>query len=109
MSNEQLAAWELELLSMVPVPVGRLMTHPISKCKGKICCVHNPSDHLMKNWPQVYRADRKIMERTCPHGVGHPDPDDLRVRNNPAVEGVHGCDGCCQGKFPLKHPDQDQV
>lgn len=29
------------------------------------------------------------MERICPHGVGHPDPDDT----NPDT--VHGCDGCC--------------
>jgi hypothetical protein len=30
-----------------------------------------------------------MMERTCRHGVGHPDPDDL----NPDT--IHGCDGCC--------------
>jgi hypothetical protein len=30
------------------------------------------------------------MERICPHGVGHPDPDDVF-----ATDTVHGCDGCC--------------
>lgn len=41
-------------------------------------------------WPQHWRGDRHLMERICPHGVGHPDPDDI----NP--DGVHGCDGCCR-------------
>ena len=43
-----------------------------------------------------WRFDRSIMERVCPHGVGHPDPDDLSFR---AIHGdqdaTHGCDGCC--------------
>jgi hypothetical protein len=34
------------------------------------------------------------MERICDHGIGHPDPDDIRVRER-WDEGVHGCDGCC--------------
>lgn len=34
------------------------------------------------------------MERICKHGIGHPDPDDLKVQSSWA-EGVHGCDGCC--------------
>jgi hypothetical protein len=33
------------------------------------------------------------MERICPHGIGHPDPDDPAFKN--PIEGVHGCDGCC--------------
>lgn len=32
----------------------------------------------------------KHSERTCPHGVGHPDPDDVLNEDK-----VHGCDGCC--------------
>lgn len=41
------------------------------------------------------------MERICPHGVGHPDPDHIafveRVagKDVASVEAVHGCDGCC--------------
>jgi hypothetical protein len=43
------------------------------------------------------------MERICPHGVGHPDPDDLAYRISIAKKmgkdtkylGIHGCDGCC--------------
>jgi hypothetical protein len=37
------------------------------------------------------------MERVCPHGVGHPDPDDINVILGP--EKVHGCDGCCEGAY----------
>ena len=65
------------------------VTHSPDKCKGQHCCVHNPSDHHMKDWPQNYRTDRGITERICPHGVGHPDPDD------PTTDTTHGCDGCC--------------
>jgi hypothetical protein len=65
--------------------------HPQDNCAGRPCCVHNPSDHHMKDWPQHYRMDRGLMERICSHGVGHPDPDDV----NPDI--VHGCDGCCAG------------
>ena len=48
----------------------------------------NPLAHCRTHW----REDRFIMERICEHGVGHPDPDDKRVREG---DGVHGCDGCC--------------
>ena len=65
-------------------------THHRDDCQGRPCAVHHPSGHRMADWPQVWRADRRITERTCPHGVGHPDPDD------PAAGRVHGCDGCCK-------------
>lgn len=68
-----------------------LLTHDESQCDGRACCVHNPSEHHMRTWPQRWRADRYMMERICPHNVGHPDPDDLNPNH------VHGCDGCCQG------------
>jgi hypothetical protein len=63
--------------------------HPSYKCEGQSCCIHNPSDHHMKEWRQHWRDDRGIMERICPHGTGHPDPDD------PSLNTSHGCDGCC--------------
>jgi hypothetical protein len=73
--------------------------HDPAQCEGQPCCIHHPSDHHMVDWRQVYRGDRGIMERICPHGVGHPDPDDLGIRTG-ADEGIHGCDGCCS------RPDQ---
>lgn len=58
------------------------------------CAIHAPTNHHMRMWPMIYRTDRGIIERQCEHDVGHPDPDDYRVRHSVA-EGVHGCDGCC--------------
>lgn len=69
--------------------------HSPEKCAGDVCCIHNPTNHHMITWRQNWRGDKGMMERFCPHGIGHPDPDDLRVRTTPGV-GVHGCDGCCR-------------
>lgn len=66
------------------------------------CPVHAPTPHPMRDWPLHWRDDRRLMERRCPHGVGHPDPDHLahtarlRGRKRAEVESVHGCDGCCR-------------
>ena len=50
----------------------------------------------MTAWPQNWRADAKKMERLCPHGVGHPDPDDVAFNKTIKRDvSVHGCDGCC--------------
>ena len=54
------------------------------------CTIHAPSFHHMRNWPLLWRGDRRIFERTCPHGIGHPDPDTPSI-----IDTVHGCDGCC--------------
>lgn len=42
------------------------------------CAVHNPSDHPLKRFPLHWRWDKRIFERICECGVGHPDPDSLR-------------------------------
>lgn len=75
----------------------RLTTHPPDKCAGRPCVVHAPSDHHMRDWPTLYRADKGMTERTCPHGVGHPDPDDLawQISEGRDYQALHGCDGCC--------------
>ena len=66
--------------------------HDMKKCAGQFCTIHNRSDHSMRSFPQVYRWDKALMERICPHGIGHPDPDEI----NPDT--VHGCEGCCYDK-----------
>jgi len=77
--------------------------HSETGCNGHPCCIHHPSDHSMKDFPMNWRGDRGIMERICPHGIGHPDPDDnafiRRTRGDKIAdaEGIHGCDGCCSG------------
>lgn len=70
-----------------------LTTHDKTKCVGEYCTIHNNSPHHMVKWTQNWRSDREIMERICPHGVGHPDPDDPKFLDE--YERVHGCDGCC--------------
>jgi hypothetical protein len=60
----------------------------------------------MREWPMLFRYDRGIMERTCEHGTGHPDPDDAAYRlwfyetydKGDYDPGVHGCDLCCGSK-----------
>ena len=72
--------------------------HPESDdCRKFHCAVHNPSDNVMSSFPYNWREDRGIMERICPHGVGHPDLDSAAflIRTGYAYENVHGCDGCC--------------
>lgn len=72
-------------------------THPPTQCAGRACIVHNPSDHHMREWDINYRGDKGISERTCPHGIGHTDPDDVAwlESTDRAYLTIHGCDGCC--------------
>jgi hypothetical protein len=73
-----------------------LRVHGPKACTGERCPIHNPTKHHMNTWAHNWREDRGILERVCPcHGVGHPDPDDVRVRFQPH-KGVHGCHGCCR-------------
>lgn len=73
--------------------------HPETACRteGHPCVIHSPSDHHMQGWRLLWRGDRGMFERTCEHGVGHPDPDDFgyHERNGRSHLGSHGCDGCC--------------
>lgn len=92
----------------------RLRAHPAFMCEGKVCCIHNPSAHSMSSWAQYWREDRGLMERTCSHGVGHPDPDDIAFRleheglEMAYIDAIHGCDGCCRGTNYFPHaPEQE--
>lgn len=76
--------------------------HAASRCAGRPCVIHNPSDHRMRGWPTNFRTGGLFdikpahMERMCEHGTGHPDPDDAAFWASRGVDvGVHGCDGCC--------------
>lgn len=88
--------------------------HPFVKCMGRHCTLHNPSDHVMKDWALNWRSDKGIFERICPHGIGHDDPDDIAYRRTlEPIElrgyvGIHGCDGCCAGKYD-EIQEEDQV
>ena len=72
-----------------------LRVHQKDECMNpEVCSIHNRTDHHMRSFKQFYRFDRGIMERICTHGIGHPDPDDIRILNGDD-NGIHGCDGCC--------------
>lgn len=100
--DEASIAWlALELDLMRPRRMGQFKAHDHEVCAGEFCCIHNPSEHSLNGAPLQLRADRApLMERVCPHGVGHPDPDSLAYINRTwpdrgKYEDVHGCDGCC--------------
>jgi hypothetical protein len=95
MSADYIFADAAEPIFGIQQGMSLLRVHDPAKCAGDACCIHNPSDHHMRTWPQNWRGDKAMMERLCPHGVGHPDPDDLAVRTT-RWAGVHGCDGCCR-------------
>lgn len=75
-----------------------IVTHAPDKCEGHHCCIHNPSEHHMRNWTMYWRDDKGVMERLCPeHSVGHPDPDDAAFNRRQGRDylNIHGCCGCC--------------
>jgi hypothetical protein len=75
---------------------GSIVHHRKDQCRGGHCPFHNPSDHIMVDWDMFLR-ETGLIERICPHGVGHPDPDSAAFlnANGGGGYGVHGCDGCC--------------
>lgn len=91
----------------------KILGHRRCDCESQEhCCVHKPSDHHMVTWTQNWRQDTGVMERICPCGVGHPDPDHIAyVRSKLGdkvadTQLVHGCCGCCSQapKTPRKTP-----
>lgn len=86
--------------------------HDGARCVGDYCVIHNPSPHPLSGWPLWWRQDRKMFERICSHGVGHPDPDQWHYWQatlpplEAAAELVHTCCGCCTGgiKKPCSIP-----
>lgn len=75
----------------------KLKVHSRQDCRGPVCPIHNPTPHHMREWPMIWRGDRRIFERICEHGIGHPDPDDQEAKLfiQGLRDGIHGCDGCC--------------
>ena len=79
------------------------------------CFIHNPSNHKMRDWPIILRAST-LIERMCPHGVGHPDPDSVaylnwhskKIGHFDAAYDWHGCDGCCR-EFEVVPADYGQT
>lgn len=70
--------------------------HEANFCHGDTCVIHKKTDHSMRSFPQHWRDDIKMMERLCPCGVGHPDPDNAWYAESSSW--VHGCcpKYCCR-------------
>lgn len=72
---------------------------PNRDCFANGCVIHAPTREAEAIGPTHYREDRRMMERICKHGVGHPDPDAQRWAERTfgpdPNRGIHGCDGCC--------------
>jgi hypothetical protein len=93
------------------LPDGTLLkTHPESTCQGNNCCIHSPSDHPLREAPQLWNPRFKTVYRMCVHGHVHPDFDDFVFKARSGVShsllaliGAHDCDGCCH--WPTR--DQD--
>lgn len=79
---------------------GRIRHHARKNCSTDLYCpFHDPSMHVMADWPMSLR-ETGLIERICPHGVGHPDPDSAAFiatgYGHPVQTWLtHGCDGCC--------------
>lgn len=85
------------------LPDGTLLrTHAAHACRGNHCSIHNPSDHPLRDAPQLWDPRFKSIYRMCTHGVVHVDPDDFKFKWRAGVSlqvlalvSVHNCDGCC--------------
>ena len=85
---------------------GNTIHKPDDCATDPVCVVHNPTDHHMRDWRLNWRGDRGIVERICPHGIGHPDPDQFEYWRSLGreYEAVHGCDGCCEMAYGYQTP-----
>lgn len=82
-----------------------LSTHGPSLCSGQYCCIHNPSDHPLKNAPMVWIGEVRLITRRCECGALHPDPDAMAHMNLMTLlgratwyDGWHRCcpSRCCE-------------
>jgi hypothetical protein len=88
---------------------GARYVHNAIECAGDHCCIHNPSRHHMRYWPQAIGAKGfpdsagTITKRLCSHGFAHPDPDSIAFRGLECV--MHECDGCCEPPIEMTVPE----
>lgn len=86
---------------MEPLLASSWAFHGPESCGGRACPFHAPSRHHMVAWPiaMPITVDDLVIERVCPHGILHPDPDSLDLAEifDPTVKVLyqHPCCGCC--------------
>jgi hypothetical protein len=69
-------------------------SHDESQCEAVTCPMHKRTDHHMRGFKQFFLHGWDIVVRVCPHGVKHPDPDDMYAMSSEYAEN-HNCDACC--------------
>lgn len=84
---------------------GQPMTvHDKATCLGEYCVIHHPMPGFGSDWPTHWRGDdlfdiRRLMERICPHGVGHPAREQydywIATGQLSAMAPHGGCMTCC--------------
>ena len=89
--------------------------HSRETCDGSYCAIHNPSDHPLKDAPIIIRGANPFslkphgfIERVCPCGIGHSDPDSVAYFDGRGImgTGVHGCCGhCVEGNYEKLNGD----
>lgn len=94
------------------IPEAYLQVHSRGATCEIRCCIHNPSDHSLKEAGRVWRPCFGRVDRRCSHGILHPDPDDLWFKRNgegwedPDIAAElrldHDCDGCCVANKPAE-------
>lgn len=85
----------------LPAGVRAMVVHDATACTGRECVIHNPTEHPMRRFPLHWRADRAIFERLCPHGVGHPDPDQQAYWREQAARDVNAWDVAPDDEFGI--------
>lgn len=80
--------------------------HAISDCYVNGCAIHHPTDNVMRDFPYDWRGDTGVLERICPHGIGHPDIDSAHYNDRIGKDylNIHSCDGCCYGQYEGEEP-----
>lgn len=78
-----------------------IQTHELKHCIGQWCVIHRQQPGPWSSWPRYWRSDRRIVERICEHGVGHPAAESYQWYEDL----IHGCDGCpCSPQAGIAHP-----
>lgn len=74
-----------------------IQCHERTECLGQWCAIHQPMPGPWAEWPRLWHNEHNIMERTCPHGIGHPVAEmyDFYIDNGRAFDLVHGCCSEC--------------
>lgn len=109
--------WKLDLFTDSSGREWRV--HKKAICADSYCAIHNPSEHPLKDAKIVLRSGSPFsskphgfVERFCPCGIGHSDPDSVAFYDSIGYTGtdVHGCCGhCVEGLYEILNGDNSDT